>query len=194
MFGGEPSNTPIPGGLGHRLETPPPPPHGSEPQSPPETARKAPPRMAELEAVDTAEEAYEDMGVPENVEDDITYRALQMATLYQKLVQRGIPSEVASSMAATTYAVKPSSQQPSGGSNHRVRGFLQQHGHVNLRIDMKLAGHANYESWRRDVKAKAALLRASHILSSYENYLPEDGDSDDCLIWQYKETKLWEGI
>ncbi|OJD10034.1 hypothetical protein AJ78_08789 [Emergomyces pasteurianus Ep9510] len=165
----EPLNTPIPGGFDHRFETPPP--HSSEPRSPPETARKAPLKMAE--PVDTPEGASEDMGVPESIEDEATHRALQMATLYQKLVQRGILSEVASSMASTTYAVQPFTQHPFGGSSDRVKEFRQQYGHVSLRVDTKLAGHANYESWRRDVEAKAALLRASHILFNYENDPPE---------------------
>ncbi|OJD12747.1 hypothetical protein AJ78_06705 [Emergomyces pasteurianus Ep9510] len=155
----EPSNTPIPSGFDHRFE--PPPPHSSEPQSPPETARKAPPRMAapEPELVDTP------TGTSEGIDDGMVNRGLQIAALCHQLVQHGVPGELASNMAAMSVMEKSSPQLAPGGFNDRVKEFRQQHGHVSLRIDIKLAGHANYESWRRDVGA-------SHILSNYENDPP----------------------
>ncbi|OAX83240.1 hypothetical protein ACJ72_02400 [Emergomyces africanus] len=166
-----------------------PPPNEPERQSPPETARKDPPSMAE--PIDISE------AVPQDIEDDAMYKALQITTLYKKLVQQGIPLEVAGSMAATeakVYLTMPSLQQPPGDSNDRVKEFREQHGFVSLRIDIKLAGRANYQSWRREVEVKAALFQASHILLNYENGPPEDADIDDSLIWQYKEIKLWKVI
>ncbi|OJD18371.1 hypothetical protein AJ78_01615 [Emergomyces pasteurianus Ep9510] len=144
--------------------------------------------MAEPEPVDTP------TGFSESTEDGMMNRGLQMAALFHQLVQQGVPSELASNMAVISVMKKPSSPQTSSRSNDRVKEFRQQYGHVSLRIDTKLASQANYESWRRDVEARAALLRASHILSNYENSPPENADSEDCLIWQYKETKLWEAI
>ncbi|OJD12093.1 hypothetical protein ACJ73_09410 [Blastomyces percursus] len=92
--------------------------------------------------------------------------------------------------AQTVPTANPSMPVPA--STSAFRDFKDDFGHVDMKMNNKLAGTTNYDVWRREVLAKAALIRASDILKNHEEEPHPSLSPDEGRIWRWKEAKLWE--
>ncbi|EDN02358.1 hypothetical protein HCAG_00222 [Histoplasma mississippiense (nom. inval.)] len=127
--------------------------------------------------------------------DDVS----ELATTYNRLVAQGFPAELAAQVAQQRWAAKmgitlSTGSSNNGGSMSALKEFKDEHDHVSLSLNEKLAGASNFEAFKREVMARAVLLEANTILTKYEEQAPEDSTPDESKIWSYKNRRMWECI